>query len=60
MIFVHPDKPLTGMKLVTVGKLSKNKDDIKAAVEELGGKITGAANRASLCLSSKSEFKFLK
>lgn len=54
------DKPLTGMKLVAVGKLSKNKDDLKAAVEELGGKITGAANKASLCLSSKSKSKFLK
>lgn len=48
------------MKLVAVGKLSKNKDDLKAAVEELGGKITGAANKASLCLSSKSKLKFLK
>lgn len=54
------DKPLTGMKLVAVGKLSKNKDDLKAAVEDLGGKITGAANKASLCLSSKSKLKFLK
>ncbi|XP_043962517.1 poly [ADP-ribose] polymerase 1 [Gambusia affinis] len=49
------DKPLTGMKLLAVGKLSKNKDDLKAAVEELGGKITGTANKASLCLSSKKE-----
>ncbi|MEQ2224181.1 Poly [ADP-ribose] polymerase 1 [Ilyodon furcidens] len=49
------DKPLTGMKLLAVGKLSKNKDDLKAAVEELGGKMTGTANKASLCLSSKKE-----
>lgn len=49
------DKPLTGMKLLGVGKLSKNKDDLKAAVEELGGKITGTANKANLCLSTKSE-----
>uniref|UniRef100_A0AAQ5Y165 Poly [ADP-ribose] polymerase n=1 Tax=Amphiprion ocellaris TaxID=80972 RepID=A0AAQ5Y165_AMPOC len=49
------DKPLTGMKLLAVGKLSKNKDDLKAAVEELGGKITGTANKASLCLSTKKE-----
>uniref|UniRef100_A0A3Q3WS75 Poly [ADP-ribose] polymerase n=1 Tax=Mola mola TaxID=94237 RepID=A0A3Q3WS75_MOLML len=49
------DKPLTGMKLLAVGKLSKNKDDLKAAVEELGGKITGSANSASLCLSTKKE-----
>lgn len=43
------------MKLLGVGKLSKNKDDLKAAVEELGGKITGTANKASLCLSTKSK-----
>lgn len=49
------DKPLTGMKLIAVGKLSKNKDDLKAAVEELGGKITNTANKASLCFSTKSE-----
>ncbi|XP_061603098.1 poly [ADP-ribose] polymerase 1 [Cololabis saira] len=49
------DKPLTGMKLVAVGKLSKNKDDLKAIVEELGGKMTGSASKASLCLSTKKE-----
>uniref|UniRef100_A0A8D0DDF5 Poly [ADP-ribose] polymerase n=1 Tax=Sander lucioperca TaxID=283035 RepID=A0A8D0DDF5_SANLU len=49
------NKPLTGMKLLTVGKLTKNKDDLKAAVEELGGKITSTANKASLCLSTKKE-----
>uniref|UniRef100_A0AAX7SLP8 Poly [ADP-ribose] polymerase n=1 Tax=Astatotilapia calliptera TaxID=8154 RepID=A0AAX7SLP8_ASTCA len=49
------NKPLTGMKLLTVGKLTKNKDDLKAAVEELGGKITGTVNKASLCISTKKE-----
>uniref|UniRef100_A0A672YT45 Poly [ADP-ribose] polymerase n=1 Tax=Sphaeramia orbicularis TaxID=375764 RepID=A0A672YT45_9TELE len=49
------NKPLTGMKLLAVGKLSKNKDDLKVAVEELGGKITGTATKASLCLSTKKE-----
>uniref|UniRef100_A0A671XEB0 Poly [ADP-ribose] polymerase n=1 Tax=Sparus aurata TaxID=8175 RepID=A0A671XEB0_SPAAU len=49
------NKPLTGMKLIAVGKLSKNKDDLKAAVEELGGKITNTANKASLCFSTKKE-----
>uniref|UniRef100_A0A3B5AWL1 Poly [ADP-ribose] polymerase n=1 Tax=Stegastes partitus TaxID=144197 RepID=A0A3B5AWL1_9TELE len=53
--FCAADKPLTGMKLLAVGKLSKNKDDLKAAVEALGGKITGTANKASLCLSTKKE-----
>ncbi|XP_034018181.1 poly [ADP-ribose] polymerase 1 isoform X2 [Thalassophryne amazonica] len=52
---VPADKPLTGMKVLTVGKLSKNKDEIKAAVEELGGKITGTANKASLCISTKKD-----
>ncbi|XP_004083528.1 poly [ADP-ribose] polymerase 1 [Oryzias latipes] len=49
------DKPLTGMKLLAVGKLSKNKEELKAEVEEMGGKITGSANKASLCLSTKKE-----
>uniref|UniRef100_A0A3Q4HYH4 Poly [ADP-ribose] polymerase n=1 Tax=Neolamprologus brichardi TaxID=32507 RepID=A0A3Q4HYH4_NEOBR len=49
------NKPLTGMKLLTVGKLTKNKDDLKAVVEELGGKITGTVNKASLCISTKKE-----
>uniref|UniRef100_A0A8C2XQF6 Poly [ADP-ribose] polymerase n=1 Tax=Cyclopterus lumpus TaxID=8103 RepID=A0A8C2XQF6_CYCLU len=49
------NKPLTGMKLLTVGKLSKNKDDLKTAVEEMGGKISTTANKASLCLSTKKE-----
>ena len=55
VISVPTDKPLTGMKLLAVGKLTKNKDDLKAAVEELGGKITGTATKASICLSTKSE-----
>ncbi|XP_077408692.1 poly [ADP-ribose] polymerase 1 isoform X2 [Vanacampus margaritifer] len=50
-----PDKPLSGIKVLTVGKLAKNKDDIKAAVEELGGKISGAASKASICISTKKE-----
>ncbi|XP_029966946.1 poly [ADP-ribose] polymerase 1 [Salarias fasciatus] len=52
-------KPLTGMKLLTVGKLTKNKDELKAAIEELGGKITGTANKASLCISTKKEVEKL-
>lgn len=32
---VSADTPLTGMKLLTVGKLRQNKDELKAAVEEL-------------------------
>lgn len=43
------------MKFLTVGKLTKNKDEVKAAVEELGGKITSTTNKASFCLSTKSE-----
>ncbi|XP_054618362.1 poly [ADP-ribose] polymerase 1 [Dunckerocampus dactyliophorus] len=49
------DKPLTGMKLLTVGKLAKNKDDIKAVVEEMGGKIISSATKATLCISTKKE-----
>ncbi|XP_051501168.1 poly [ADP-ribose] polymerase 1 [Myxocyprinus asiaticus] len=54
---VPADKPLTGLKLLAVGKLRKNKDELKAAVEELGGKITGTANKAALCISSKKEIE---
>ncbi|XP_061741748.1 poly [ADP-ribose] polymerase 1 [Nerophis ophidion] len=49
------EKPLTGMKLLTVGKLAKNKDDIKAAVEEMGGKISASVTKATLCISTKKE-----
>lgn len=49
------DKPLTGLKLLAVGKLRKNKDDLKVIIEDLGGKMTGSASKATLCLSSKSK-----
>lgn len=44
------------MKILTLGKLSRNKDEVKATIEKLGGKLTGTVNKASLCISSKSEF----
>ena len=44
------------MKLLAVGKLKKNKDEIKAVVEEMGGKITATANKADLCLSNASTY----
>lgn len=44
------------MKILTLGKLSQNKDEAKATIEKLGGKLTGSANKASLCISTKSEF----
>lgn len=59
MMEASADKPLTGMKFLTIGKLTKNKDDLKAAIEELGGKITGTVNKASLCLSTKKEVEKL-
>lgn len=43
------------MKVMTLGKLSKNKDEIKSAIEELGGKVTASVNKADLCISSQSE-----
>ena len=54
-----PDKPLANMKILTLGKLSQNKDEAKAMIEKLGGKLTGSANKASLCISTKSEFNGL-
>ncbi|KAM9108271.1 poly [ADP-ribose] polymerase 1 isoform 2-T2 [Megaptera novaeangliae] len=50
-----PDKPLSNMKILTLGKLSQNKDEVKATIEKLGGKLTGTANKASLCISTKKE-----
>uniref|UniRef100_A0A452UI27 Poly [ADP-ribose] polymerase n=1 Tax=Ursus maritimus TaxID=29073 RepID=A0A452UI27_URSMA len=50
-----PDKPLSSMKILTLGKLSRNKDEVKAVIEKLGGKLTGTANKASLCISTKKE-----
>ncbi|KAM9435896.1 poly [ADP-ribose] polymerase 1 [Clarias gariepinus] len=52
---VNADKPLTGLKVLTLGKLSKNKDELKTVVEELGGKITSTVNKATFCLSSTKE-----
>uniref|UniRef100_A0A4W3HYA8 Poly [ADP-ribose] polymerase n=1 Tax=Callorhinchus milii TaxID=7868 RepID=A0A4W3HYA8_CALMI len=49
------DKPLTDMKVLLVGKMSKNKDEAKTLVEELGGKTTTTVNKATLCISSKRE-----
>ncbi|KAM6217449.1 poly [ADP-ribose] polymerase 1 [Rhynchocyon petersi] len=49
------DKPLSNMKILTLGKLSRNKEEMKATVEKLGGKLTGTANKASICISTKKE-----
>uniref|UniRef100_A0ABI7WKW3 Poly [ADP-ribose] polymerase n=2 Tax=Felis catus TaxID=9685 RepID=A0ABI7WKW3_FELCA len=49
------DKPLSNMKILTLGKLSRNKDEMKAMIEKLGGKLTGTASKASLCISTKKE-----
>ncbi|XP_066550886.1 poly [ADP-ribose] polymerase 1 [Amia ocellicauda] len=56
---VPTDKPLTGMKILCVGKLSKNKEELKTVVEELGGKITSTASKATLCISTKKEVEKL-
>lgn len=47
------------MKILTLGKLSRNKEEVKAMIEKLGGKLTGTANKASLCISTKSELNLL-
>ncbi|XP_045309209.1 poly [ADP-ribose] polymerase 1 isoform X1 [Leopardus geoffroyi] len=49
------DKPLSNMKILTLGKLSRNKDEMKAMIEKLGGKLTATASKASLCISTKKE-----
>ncbi|XP_063300132.1 poly [ADP-ribose] polymerase 1 [Pelobates fuscus] len=50
-------KPLTNMKILTLGKLSKNKDENKSLIEEMGGKVTGSANKATLCVSTAKELE---
>ncbi|XP_006897812.1 PREDICTED: poly [ADP-ribose] polymerase 1 [Elephantulus edwardii] len=49
------DKPLSNMMILTLGKLSRNKEEVKATVEKLGGKLTGTASKASVCVSTKKE-----
>ncbi|KAK4825125.1 hypothetical protein QYF61_024016 [Mycteria americana] len=49
------DKPLTNMKILVLGKLSKNKEEVKSIVEELGGKMTTTANKATLCISTQKD-----
>jgi poly [ADP-ribose] polymerase len=44
------------MKILTLGKLSRSKEEVKATIESLGGKVTGTARKASLCVSTKSEY----
>ncbi|XP_030051590.1 poly [ADP-ribose] polymerase 1 isoform X2 [Microcaecilia unicolor] len=51
------DKPLMNMKILTLGKLSKGKDEIKAWIEKLGGKTTGAVSKATLCISTQKEIE---
>ncbi|XP_053548122.1 poly [ADP-ribose] polymerase 1-like [Bombina bombina] len=50
-------KPLTNIKVLTLGKLSKNKDEIKTLIEEMGGKTTGSVNKATLCISTQKEIE---
>ncbi|XP_069743933.1 poly [ADP-ribose] polymerase 1 isoform X1 [Narcine bancroftii] len=49
------EPPLTSLKVVLVGKLSKNKDELKSLVGELGGELTSSASKAQLCVSSRKE-----
>ncbi|XP_039604229.1 poly [ADP-ribose] polymerase 1 [Polypterus senegalus] len=56
---VPSDKPLTNMMVICIGKLVKNKEEIKAVIEELGGKLTGSANKATICISTKKEVQKL-
>ncbi|EMP24541.1 Poly [ADP-ribose] polymerase 1, partial [Chelonia mydas] len=51
------DKPLSSMKILTLGKLSRNKEEVKAIIEDLGGKVTGTANKATLCISTQKEIE---
>lgn len=52
---VPEGKPLTNKVILIIGKLSKNKDEVKAMIEELGGKTTGSTNKATICISTQKE-----
>ncbi|XP_064412633.1 poly [ADP-ribose] polymerase 1 isoform X2 [Latimeria chalumnae] len=54
-VAVPEGKPLTNMKILCLGKLSKSKDELKGLIEELGGSSTSTVNKATLCISSKKE-----
>ncbi|XP_078256074.1 poly [ADP-ribose] polymerase 1 [Rhinoraja longicauda] len=47
--------PLSDLKVLLVGKLSKNKEELKNLVEEMGGKTITSASKAQLCISSQKE-----
>ncbi|KAG8443845.1 hypothetical protein GDO86_009147 [Hymenochirus boettgeri] len=50
-------QPLSNVKVLIIGKLSKNKDEIKALVEGMGGKVTGSVHKATVCISTQKELE---
>ena len=50
-----PEPSSTGASRSSQPFSSQNKDEVKATIEKLGGKLTGTANKASLCISTKSK-----
>ncbi|KAI5937713.1 Poly [ADP-ribose] polymerase 1 [Manis javanica] len=54
-MLMNQDKPLSNMRILTLGKLSQTKDEVKGMIERLGGKLMGTVNKASLFISTKKE-----
>jgi poly [ADP-ribose] polymerase 1 len=52
-----PSKPLTGMKFMTAGKLSRTNAEIKSIIENLGGKLsTKIENSVIALITNKAEY----
>ncbi|XP_065832639.1 poly [ADP-ribose] polymerase 1-like [Oscarella lobularis] len=50
------EKPLEGMKVAIIGRLSKTKAVLTKEIESLGGSVTNSVNsRLAFCLSSEAE-----
>lgn len=49
-----PEKPFSGMKFVTVGKLTKKKAELTKLITESGGKLVTAVDKTvTACISIK-------
>lgn len=55
-----PGKPLSGMKFVTVGKLTKKKAELTKLIAESGGKIVTAMDKTvTACISTKGMYSMV-
>uniref|UniRef100_UPI00358E437B poly [ADP-ribose] polymerase 1 n=1 Tax=Myxine glutinosa TaxID=7769 RepID=UPI00358E437B len=48
-------KPLAGQCVLLVGKMQRNKEELKKLIDSFGGNVVSAVEKANLCLSTKRE-----